>query len=160
MSSEKEKLKAQEAQQNNQFNEAPPPYEQLQQQQAYSQQGYSQQGYGNYQQPQQQGNSQGYNEYDKPPATTQGYDVNQDPNVYKIAPDRVNITIAPPQHVHPQFQEYMANEPMRQARGDYLPQNNQFKHGAPLNRGHTSSNKQNKGFPGSSGVTYNNAANR
>ena len=36
-----------------------------------------------------------------------------DPNVYKIQPDKVNITLAPPEHLNPQYQEYLANEPDR-----------------------------------------------
>lgn len=81
-----------------------------------------------------------------------------DPNVYKIQPDKVNITLAPPEHLNPQYQEYLANEPDRFKRGDYP--NKYYKHGAPLNEGHVnSSNKSNKGFPGRSGATYHRAAN-
>ena len=36
-----------------------------------------------------------------------------DPNVYKIQPEKVNITLAPPEHLNPQYQEYLANEPDR-----------------------------------------------
>ena len=80
----------------------------------------------------------------------------QDPNVYKIKPDKVNITLSPPEHLNPQYQQYVANEPERFKRGDF-PTN----HNAPLNRGHVNpNNKSNKGFPGRSGATYHNAANK
>jgi len=155
--SEKDKLKQQyqaEQQGYSRPEAPPPPYEEIQSQQnPYGGETRPQQGYDNkpypdqlYQQQQQQQQQQ------------QVPDPLNDPNVYKIQPEKVNITLAPPEHLNPQYQEYLANEPDRFKRGDYP--NKYYKHGAPLNEGHVnSSNKSNKGFPGRSGVTYHRAAN-
>lgn len=124
--------------------DAPPPYEEIQSQQ------------NPYDRPppqQQQQQQQEPNNYSRP---QQPIDPLQDPNVYKIKPDKVNITLSPPEHLNPQYQEYLANEPERFKRGDF-PNN----HNVPLNPGHANpKNKSNKGFPGRSGATYHNAANK
>ncbi|RLV94036.1 hypothetical protein JA1_002068 [Spathaspora sp. JA1] len=166
--SEKEQLKKkEEGAYNRAPMDAPPPYEESQSQsydrpppQQPPAQEYQQPYYGN-----QQGYSQGY--YDKPDYGSgsyapnnqyQGYPAQQPPpNTYTIKPDKVNISIAPPQHVNPQYQEYLAREQQRIQMGDYP--DNYGKHGAPLNKGKTSKNAS-KGFPGRSGATYHEAANR
>ncbi|KAF6062858.1 hypothetical protein FOB64_005900 [Candida albicans] len=138
--SEKDKLKQQyqaEQQGYSRPEAPPPPYEEIQSQQN---------PYGGETRPQQG--------YDNKPYPDQSYQQQQQQQQQQ----QVNITLAPPEHLNPQYQEYLANEPDRFKRGDYP--NKYYKHGAPLNEGHVnSSNKSNKGFPGRSGVTYHRAAN-
>lgn len=146
--SEKDKLKQQYHTQKQELPPAdapPPPYEEIQSQQnPYDRETQPQQRYDNKPHP-----PQSYQQVPNPL---------NDPNVYKIQPEKVNITLAPQEHLNPQYQEYLANEPDRFKRGDFPDKH--YKHGAPLNRGHVnSSNKSNKGFPGRSGATYHNAAN-
>ncbi|KAG7663611.1 uncharacterized protein J8A68_002860 [[Candida] subhashii] len=86
------------------------------------------------------------------------YNPAQDPNVLKITPDLVNITQAPPEHLNPQYQEYLRRDPERIKNGDYP--NQYYKHGAPLDKGHKSTGGSSGGFPGRSGATYHGVANR
>ncbi|EMG49820.1 hypothetical protein G210_5345 [Candida maltosa Xu316] len=128
--------------------DAPPAYEEIQSQQ---------QPYGRPSEPQPQSQFQVQSQ-PQPQFQPQQQQIDplQDPNVYKIKPGKVNITLSPPEHLNPQYQEYLANEPERFKRGDF-PNN----HNAPLNPGHVNpNNKSNKGFPGRNGATYHNAANR
>ncbi|EGW30910.1 uncharacterized protein SPAPADRAFT_142653 [Spathaspora passalidarum NRRL Y-27907] len=146
--SEKEQLKQQEKEgsYNRPPMDAPPPYEEMQPQQQPQQQQYQQPYYDNP--------NQGYNPgYQQP-----GYNPRYPPaNAYTIQPDKVNIAIAPPQHVNPQYPEFLAREQQRIQMGDYP--DNYGKHGAPLNKGKTSKNAH-KGFPGRSSATYHEAANK
>lgn len=90
----------------------------------------------------------------------QGQNLNNGPpDVYYVQPQLVNITQAPPQHLNPQYQEYLARDQERMKYGDFPKGREYFKHGAPLAPGHKSS-KKTGGFPGSSGATYHSAANR
>lgn len=150
------------------------------QDQGQCQQGY-QQGYldvpqdQNYQQgyldkPQNQNYQQGYedhNGYQQVPQNNgyqfggQGYDSNQDPNVYNVPPELVDISRANPQHLNPAYQQYLRRDAERVQQGDIPKGRENFKHGAPLNPGTVNNNKKTSGFPGAKGgATYNNAANR
>jgi hypothetical protein len=127
-------------------------------QQAY-QQGY-QQGEQAYQQGFQgsQGNYPGQSYQFGGP----GYDANQDPNVYTVPPQLVNISQANPAHLNPAYQQYLRRDAERVQQGDIPKGRENFKHGAPLNPGTVNKNKKSSGgFPGAKGgATYNNAANR
>ncbi|KAK6199234.1 uncharacterized protein RJT21DRAFT_45275 [Scheffersomyces amazonensis] len=147
--------------------EAPPqlPQQPNQVYQQSFQQGY-QQGYQQYQQYQQlpptSGSSyapppQGYQQqgYAQPPPP-QGYDPMQDPNVVVVGSDLVNITQARPQYLNPSYQQYLARDQQRIQQGD-IPNPK-----GKLNTGtQNPTRKDGSGFfPGRSGVTYNNAANK
>lgn len=92
-----------------------------------------------------------------------GYDPMKDPNVYKVPPQMVNITQANPQHLNPQYQEYLQRDQERVAHGDY-PKGPEFygRKGAPLSPSQQDPNNKTGGgaFPGKSGVSYHNAANK
>ncbi|CAK7895897.1 hypothetical protein CAAN1_12S02586 [[Candida] anglica] len=102
-------------------------------------------------------NSYNNNSYNN---TNSNYDPMQDPNVYKVPPQMVNITQANPQHLNPSYPQFLQREQDRHKYGATEPP--PPKHGAPLSQGHKNPNSKTGGgsFPGSSGVTYNNAANR
>lgn len=87
-------------------------------------------------------------------------DPNINPNVYTVPPQLVDITRANPQHLNPAYPRYLEREYDRNMHGDF-PNPDRFKHGAPLNYSNIpKNNTMSKGFPGKSGATYNNAANR
>lgn len=146
-------------------------YSQPNYQQGYSQypagQGQAQaqapgyQGYSDYPDEKKQGPPGGYGPPPGPPDQNgpgpNGYDPMQDPNVYKVPPQLVNITQANPQHLNPSYPEFQQREQQRWAQGDYPKQ---YKHGAPLAKGKTNPNNKFGGgaFPGSGGATYGNAA--
>lgn len=125
----------------------------------YSPQGnqYSPQGNQYSSQGNQFPQSQGYNGQQQA-----NYDPMNDPNVYKVAPQRVNITQANPQHLNPQYQEYLARDQERIKEGDYPKGREWFKRGAPLNENRVNLKNKTGGssFPGSGGATYHDAANR
>lgn len=83
------------------------------------------------------------------PQTQQNLGPNPPSNTYFVPPQMVNITSANPQHLNPSYQQYVSNEWRRPA-----PNPN-----APLAQSSGKSGKS-SGFPGRSGATYNNAANR
>lgn len=102
-----------------------------------------------------QGYNQGYQQQTN-------YDPMNVPNVYKVAPQKVNITQANPQHLNPQYQEYLARDQERIKQGDYPKGREFFKRGAPLNENRVNPKNKTGGssFPGSAGATYHDAANR
>lgn len=154
-------------------------YSQPQYQQGYSQYpaGGQGNGSGNYQPPGYQGSSEYPDEkksYPPPGSQSQSphqgldyhypspppggtYNPMNDPNVYKVKPQLVNITQANPQHLNPSYPEFQQREQQRWAQGDYPKQQ---KHGAPLTKGKVNPNNKFGGsaFPGRGGATYNNAA--
>lgn len=81
-------------------------------------------------------------------------------NTFFVKPTSVNISQANPDNLHPQYPDFLQREQLRTKNGDHPRDRSQFKHGAPLNPGHTSASSSSKSFPGSSGVTYHNAVNR
>lgn len=90
------------------------------------------------------------------PPQNPNYNPMNDPNVYKVKPQLVNITQANPDHLNPAYPEFQQREQQRWAQGDY-PKHP--KHGAPLSKGNTNPNKFGaSAFPGRGGATYNNAA--
>lgn len=97
------------------------------------------------------------------PGEGSSYDPMNDPNVYKVAPQMVNITQANPQHLNPQYQEYLQRDQERIRQGDY-PKGPEFygRKGAPLSPSYQNQGSKTGGgaFPGKSGVSYHNAANR
>ncbi|KAI5957955.1 hypothetical protein KGF57_002763 [Candida theae] len=112
----------------------PPPPQQQQQQQDH---------YANYAPPQQGG----------------GLSSQQQPhpqNLYTIKPNVVNINNTDPQNVNPQYPIFQSNQQAKVARGEYAAWNPK----APLEKGHTSNKRVDSSFPGSSGATYYNAANK
>lgn len=83
-----------------------------------------------------------------------------DPNVYKVPPQLVNISQANPQHLNPSYPEFQQREQERWAHGD-VPRPDAYKHGAPLAPSHKGTQRTGGGaFPGRGGATYNNAARR
>ncbi|KAK6459136.1 uncharacterized protein RJT20DRAFT_124304 [Scheffersomyces xylosifermentans] len=123
-----------------------------------SQQGYSPlppqgpQGYGQY--------GQGYADQNYPQqGSSQAYD---NPNVYKVKPNIVNMTLASPDQLHPSYQQYLKRDEERIQQGNIPLGRENFKHGAPLEPGRVSTKTKTGGktFPGRSGATYNDAANR
>ncbi|RCK63404.1 hypothetical protein Cantr_10100 [Candida viswanathii] len=133
--------------------DAPPPYEEIQSQQNP----YSRPAPPPPAASEKRLSDEKYSRPAAPPQHQKQYaDPLEDPTVLKIKPDKVNITLSPPEHLNPQYQEYLANEPERFRRGEF-PTN----HNVPLNKGHVNpNNKANRGFPGRSGATYHNAANK
>lgn len=100
----------------------------------FTQPGYSQPGYG----------GQGYNN----PSSSSG----TPPNTYFVPPQMVNITQANPQHLNPSYQQYLERDQQRIKEGNYPD---------PSRGLDKTRNKGGKsGFPGRSGITYNNAANK
>ncbi|CUM63168.1 uncharacterized protein PRCAT00000736001 [Priceomyces carsonii] len=88
------------------------------------------------------------------------YDPMNDPNVYKVAPQMVDITRANPEHLNPDYIRYQERDRQRFAQGDFPNPRSSFKHGAPLAPSKKDpTNSTGKSFPGRSGVTYKNAAN-
>lgn len=77
-----------------------------------------------------------------------------------VKPTSVNISQANPANLHPQYPEYLEREQIRTKNGDFPRDRSQFKHGAPLNPGHTGAGVSSKAFPGSSRATYHDVANR
>ncbi|ODV80967.1 uncharacterized protein CANTADRAFT_42700, partial [Suhomyces tanzawaensis NRRL Y-17324] len=107
----------------------------------------------------------GWQNHNQPQGQWQGqsgpYDPLQDPNVYKVKPQKVNITLAPQEHLNPSYGQYLERDKERIKNGDYPKPPEMFKHGAPLEPGHKNPNQRAGGssFPGRGGATYNNAAN-
>ncbi|CAK9435766.1 uncharacterized protein LODBEIA_P04620 [Lodderomyces beijingensis] len=105
--------------------------------------------------PQQQQTSFGYGAgygpgYGKPMG-----DPTHDPNVYKIKPDKVDIRIAPPEHLNPQYVEFRR----QQQAGGMI---NGDPKGPPDN-GHGGGRKKkviDSSFPGNVGARYHNGSNR
>lgn len=170
---EKEKLKQQEAAKED-IPDEPPGYEEVNNDTGYYQRQYSdypdekKQGYTYPDTGKQQNTYSGgppnygpnYGPNDGPNYGAQnGYNPMDDPNVYKVPPQLVNISQANPQHLNPSYPQFLQREQQRRMQGDF-PQ--QFKHGAPLEPSVKNNQKKTGGgaFPGRSGVTYNNAANR
>lgn len=159
--------------------DAPPPYSEYEQSKADSQappqaipsygendqeKGY-QQGYYGRQQPGYDNPPQGYPQgHGDPPQGYQGgqYDPMKDPNVIKVKPQTVNITQANPEHLNPSYQQYLQRDAQRIEHGDFPKPHDYFKHGAPLSQGRVNPNLKTGGgaFPGRSGATYDNAANK
>lgn len=90
-----------------------------------------------------------------PPGT---YTVPQ--NTYLVRPNTVNIASDSGNYTRPEYQEYLKRDQERMAHGDFPKPKEAFRHGAPLDQGHTNQGKSKSGFPGRSGVTYHQAANR
>ena len=84
------------------------------------------------------------------------------PNTYYVKPSIVDITRANPEHLNPAYQQYLKRDEERISQGNYPQGRENFKHGAPLEPGKTNPNSKTGGkrFPGRSGATYNDAANR
>lgn len=82
------------------------------------------------------------------------------PNAYVIKPRTANIATDDGKYTRPEYQQYKNRDQQRIAQGDYPMPREAFKHGAPLEPGHKSQGKSSGGFPGSSGASYYNAANR
>ncbi|KAG5417586.1 hypothetical protein I9W82_005222 [Candida metapsilosis] len=99
--------------------------------------------YPNYPPPLQQGGSS--SQQQQPPQ-----------NLYTIKPTVVDINNTDPQNVNPQYPIFQKNQQDKVARGEYAAWNPK----APLEKGHTSNKKVDSSFPGSSGATYYNAANK
>ncbi|KAI5951577.1 hypothetical protein KGF54_004651 [Candida jiufengensis] len=160
MSDEKEKLRQKYKQEelnasssSKQLPDAPPAYDDIQgQQNPYN-------NNNNYQPtpPQQPPQSQfGYNNQQYPPQQQYQQDPMQDPNVYKVQPNLVNINYSPPEHLQPQYQEFKQNQQQKMARGEFSASSSK----PEINKGHTSkTTKIQSSFPGASGATYHNAAN-
>lgn len=79
-------------------------------------------------------------------------------NTYSVRPNTVNIANDSGKYTRPEYQEYLKRDQERMAQGNYPKPREAFKHGAPLDPGHVGLSKS--GFPGRSGATYHNAANR
>lgn len=159
-----------------QSSDAPPPsYEASEQQHNYNPSAGQQQNYGgnpsegkqnydantgnNYNNYNDGNNYNGGNNFNSYQSQPSNYDPMQDPNVIKVAPQKVNIALANPQHLNPSYPQFQQREQDRRKFGHQDPV---YKHGAPLSQGHVNPNSKTGGsaFPGSSGATYNNAANR
>lgn len=83
-----------------------------------------------------------------------------DPNVYKVPPQMVNITQANPQHLNPQYGEYLARDEQRIRQGNF-PGGNFGSKGAPLAPSKKGSARTGGGaFPGLGSATYHEAANK
>lgn len=82
------------------------------------------------------------------------------PNAYVIKPRTANIATDDGKYTRPEYQQYKNRDQQRIAQGDYPMPREAFKHGAPLEPGHKAQGKSSGGFPGSSGASYYNAANR
>lgn len=80
----------------------------------------------------------------------------QSQNLYTIKPNVVDINNTEPQNLNPQYQIFKQNQEAKIARGEYAAWNPK----APLEKGHTSNKKVDLCFPGRSGATYYNAANK
>lgn len=104
----------------------------------------------------------GSKQYNDEKSYPQGqYDPMQDPNVIKVKPDMVNISMANPDHLNPSYPEFQARENERWKQGNTPIPREYYKHGAPLAPGHKGSSKTGGGaFPGSQGATYNDVARR
>ncbi|CAH2351396.1 hypothetical protein CLIB1423_03S05358 [[Candida] railenensis] len=154
--------------------DAPPPsYEASEQQHNYDPSAGQQQSYGgNFSEGKQNydananhaynNNNNNYNDgnnFDSYQPQPSNYDPMQDPNVIKVPPQKVNIASANPQHLNPSYPQFQQREQDRRKFGHQDPV---YKHGAPLSQGHVNPNSKTGGsaFPGSSGATYNNAANK
>ncbi|PSK39715.1 hypothetical protein C7M61_001520 [Candidozyma pseudohaemuli] len=97
------------------------------------------------------------------PQQPQGYqqgNASMPPNAYVIPPRTVNIATDNGQYTRPEYQQYKARDQQRMAHGDFPKPREAFKHGAPLEPSNKSQGKSSGGFPGSSGSSYYNAANR
>ncbi|KAI5964837.1 uncharacterized protein KGF55_001907 [Candida pseudojiufengensis] len=161
MSDEKEKLRQkyeledkEASSSSKQLPDAPPAYDDVQQEQNPYGNSYQQQ----QSQPPQHQFGYGSQNYPPPQPNQQHYqpDPMQDPNVYKIQPDLVNINYSPPEHLNPQYQEFKQNQQAKMARGEFSAVNSK----PNINKGHTSQKtKIQSSFPGASGATYHNAAN-
>ncbi|KAG2736145.1 hypothetical protein G9P44_000235 [Scheffersomyces stipitis] len=121
--------------------------------QGYSSESWSQQGYGNG----------GYSAVPQNYPPQQGFGSSgPPPNTYYVKPSIVDITRANPEHLNPAYQQYLKRDEERISQGNYPQGRENFKHGAPLEPGKTNPNSKTGGkrFPGRSGATYNDAANR
>lgn len=113
-----------------------------------------------------EGENKLYDEKGKPPAAPPGYDNGydplQDPNVYKVKPQKVDISRANPDHLHPSYIQFQERERERMMTGDYSKPMQLYVHGAPLPEGKVNPKSKTGGgaFPGRSGATYDDAANR
>lgn len=80
---------------------------------------------------------------------------------FRVRPDLANISNGPNSSTRPEYATYMQREEYRRKNGDAPRDRSQFKHGAPLNPGHTGGQGLGSGaFPGKAGATYHGAANR
>jgi len=182
MSDEKEKLRqkyALEEQQaaqmgssshnNNLPNDAPPAYEDIQGfQNPYSDnhdshgQFAAPMGAPNYAQQPPPGDYSNYSNYPPPPpqqgssSSSSQQHQQPPPNLYTIKPTVVDINNTDPQNLNPQYQIFKQNQDAKVARGEYAAWNPK----APLEKGHKSNKKIDLSFPGRSGATYYNAANK
>ncbi|KAI3406843.2 hypothetical protein KGF56_000449 [Candida oxycetoniae] len=97
-------------------------------------------------------------DYEKPPqANDHNLVVNQDqPNVYKTKPELVNINDAPAEYLNPQYAKFRQNQQSKVARGEHA----NWDPKPLLNPGHVSNQKIQSSFPGKSGATYHNAADK
>lgn len=137
-----------------QYSDAPPSYEAAQQSNLYQRPQQAVPQDNQYPPPAPPPNQQQYQQ--QPP---QNYDPMADPNVIKVAPQKVNISQARPEHLNPAYPQFQQREAERRKFGHQDPQ---YKHGAPLSQGHKDRSSRTGGsaFPGSSGATYNDAANK
>ncbi|KAI5950397.1 hypothetical protein CANMA_005325 [Candida margitis] len=174
MSDEKEKLRQkyaceeQEAQSgNHSLPDAPPAYEDIQgSQNPYSDNQYAPPPNGSQDNGYGQTPSGNYANYPpphpqqppQPPQPQQGSSsAQQQPqNLYTIKPTVVDINNTDPRNLNPQYQIFKQNQEAKVARGEYAAWDPK----APLEKGHTSNKKIDSSFPGRSGATYYNAANK
>lgn len=97
-----------------------------------------------------------------PPQPNQQGNASMPPNAYVIPPRTANIAMDDGKYTRPEYQQYKARDQERMAHGDFPKPREAFKHGAPLEPSQKAQRKgkSSGGFPGSSGASYYNAANR
>lgn len=113
--------------------------------------------------PQNQGSgweAPGWGGNQQPPQAYQQGNSSIPPNTYVIPPRTVNIATDDGRYTRPEYQQYKARDQERMAHGDFPKPREAFKHGAPLEPSQKAQGKSSGGFPGSSGASYYNAANR
>lgn len=145
----------------------PPSYDQLQQDHAPDQTPQYSSNYGPNEYPEEKkSQSQDFEQqgFQQPGPGQTGTDVYTVPaNTYSVAPQLVNIAYETDgQYTRPGYREYLQNDPQRIASGNGPKPREAFgRGGAPLSQGTKNNQKTGGGaFPGSSGTTYHNAANK
>lgn len=155
--------------QDQKISQDPPSYDQLQQEHAPDQDGQAPQYSGNYgpneYPPEKADNPSSYQPPNSGPGQNSGNDVYTVPanNTYSVAPQLVNIAYETDgKYTRPGYREYLQNDPQRIASGNGPKPREAFgRGGAPLSQGTKNNQKTGGGaFPGSSGPTYHNAANK
>lgn len=81
-------------------------------------------------------------------------------NIYTVPSQMINIAYEQDGDLtRPEYKEYLKRDQQRVAQGDFPKPREAFAHGAPLNPG-KKSNQSSGGFPGRSGATYHESANK